>query len=483
MKTRIGKRRTGRLFKHGAGYAVAWTVNGKRMFQSLRDKDGNPITVKKEAETARAELMAPYRAADEKAVLVNMVDKLASATATVERLEDERTPALSVAAAWQAYVAAPNKPDSGPRTLAGYESQWDRFAKWMKATHPDKPALRDVTTEIAGEYSADLSANVRPATHNKHIALISLVFRTLTDNPNARYIANPFGKVTRKRAVANSRRELTVEELTRVCAAATGELRTLFAIGIYTGLRLGDAATLRWQEVDLIRGAIIRIPSKTARRNPKPVTVPVHSALALILAATPEKRRRGYVLPEAADLYQRDASALSRQIQAVFEDNGVQTVKEGTAYAKPTGKQNKDGNEGKPDRKPIGKRAVVEVGFHSLRHTFVSLCRMADAPLAVVEAIVGHASPAMTRHYTHTSEGAARLAVNALPSVLGDAQASVATAKAPAGETAVAIVADGAAGNRKSVPEWIRTALSGILASLDAGQTQKARRELAALTA
>jgi hypothetical protein len=70
--------------------------------------------------------------------------------------------------------------------------------------------------------------------------------------------------------------------------------------------------------------------------------------------------------------------------------------------------------------KHTGKRAVVEVGFHSLRHTFVSLCREAGAPLAVVEAIVGHASPAMTRHYTHVGEAAARASVAALPSVLGE---------------------------------------------------------------
>ena len=66
-----------------------------------------------------------------------------------------------------------------------------------------------------------------------------------------------------------------------------------------------------------------------------------------------------------------------------------------------------------------GRRAVVEVGFHSLRHSFVSRCRQANAPLSVVEAIVGHSSPAMTRHYTHVGELAAAVAVGALPRVMG----------------------------------------------------------------
>ncbi|MFO7870706.1 MAG: tyrosine-type recombinase/integrase [Kiritimatiellia bacterium] len=58
-------------------------------------------------------------------------------------------------------------------------------------------------------------------------------------------------------------------------------------------------------------------------------------------------------------------------------------------------------------------------GFHSLRHTFVSLCRESNAPLAVVEAIVGHANPAMTRHYTHVGDLAASQAVAALPAFIG----------------------------------------------------------------
>ena len=39
------------------------------------------------------------------------------------------------------------------------------------------------------------------------------------------------------------------------------------------------------------------------------------------------------------------------------------------------------------------RRAIVRVGFHSLRHSFVSLCTKAKTPLHVVQKIVGHATP------------------------------------------------------------------------------------------
>jgi integrase len=177
----------------------------------------------------------------------------------------------------------------------------------------------------------------------------------------------------------------------------------LLALGIYSGLRLGDCATLRWGEVDLPRAMIRRIPNKTARRNPKPVIVPIHPILIGMLSETPLNKRGEYVLPEMAALYNRRTDMVTDMVQRHFKARGITLHKPGTG---------KD-----------GKRAVIEVGFHSLRHTFVSLCRESNAPLSVVESIVGHSSPAMTRHYTHVGELAAGRAVALLPSVMGNKKA------------------------------------------------------------
>src|SRR5439155_15929068 len=148
-----------------------------------------------------------------------------------------------------------------------------------------------------------------------------------------------------------SRREMTFDELKKICDAATGELRTLLALGVYTGLRLGDCATLRWAETDLKRSMIRRIPNKTARRNPKPVIVPIHPTLRDMLATTPADKRDDYVLPETAALYNRRTDLVTDMVQRHFASCGLKPHKPGTG---------KD-----------GKRAIVEVGFNSLRHTFI----------------------------------------------------------------------------------------------------------------
>jgi integrase len=57
------------------------------------------------------------------------------------------------------------------------------------------------------------------------------------------------------------------------------------------------------------------------------------------------------------------------------------------------------------------------VGFHSLRHSFVSLCAKAGAPQHVVQRLVGHGSPAMTEHYTHLDDRQKQAAVQALPDI------------------------------------------------------------------
>ena len=68
---------------------------------------------------------------------------------------------------------------------------------------------------------------------------------------------------------------------------------------------------------------------------------------------------------------------------------------------------------------------MVEVGFHSLRHTYVSLHAERGTSQAVIQANVGHGSPSMTAHYTHIGKDAARQAATALDYGIVDAEYEV----------------------------------------------------------
>jgi len=391
------------LLKRGNNYYCSWRRDGKLHTRALRDANGQPISTVENARKARDEFMRPFTASTETKVLEELSAKLQGHKAAIAKWEDEQNPPLSIAQAWHEFLGSPNRPDSGASTLHQYEFQWQAFADWTKEKHGDVLSLRAVTKELAEEYAGSLNhGRLSASTYNKHLNLLTLVFRVVKHK--AKLTANVWEDIQRKRVITNSRRELTVEELREVCQAATGELKLLLAIGIYTGLRLGDCATLRWAETDLARGVIRRIPNKTARRHPKPVLVPIHPALKDLLATTPVGEQGDYVLPETAALYLHRTNLVTAMVQQHFKTCGITLHKPGTGTD--------------------GKRAVIEVGFHSLRHTFVSLCRESNAPLAVVESIVGHSNPAMTRHYTHVGEVAAGLAVAALPTVIGEVPAA-----------------------------------------------------------
>ena len=382
----------GTIELHGRTYRARWMVDGKYYTRSTGTAD------REEAEAKLAEFLEPFKLKDEKDTLAVLAKKVEGINAELREIEEAK-PALTLAQGFNAYRNAANRPDSGARTLADYEGYYEGLVSWMKANRPDCVEMRKLTKSDAEAFAADFKRNHSAGTFNKRITFYACMWRTLADNADARLECNPWEKITKLRGGDTfTRRELTIDELRRVCDGAKGEMRLLFAVGIYTGLRLGDCALLDWGNVDLTRGIIAVIPRKTARHaHGKPVIIPIHGTLAGVLSETPTNKRTGYVMPETANTYRREPSILTNRIQAHFRACGIETQT----------------SQGK------GRKAQTAVGFHSLRHTFVSLAANAGVPLAHVQSIVGHSSPAMTRHYFHVSENALQNAVGALPSVGG----------------------------------------------------------------
>ena len=422
-----GRKKRGRGNGHGTlergasgVYLARWMANGKRHSKSTGTH------VLREAEKKLEEFTSLFRLENEQRTLETLTGRIEGVKAEIREWKEQR-PALRLVDAFAAYRASASRPDAGDRTLSGYESYFNRFLDWMKENRPEeKPEeletdtgegpkeyaveVRAVTAADAEEYAAHTIDHLSAGTFNKHLVFLRCMWRILMDGDagksdeadrpeklKAKILENPWLRIHKRKHTPHARRELTVEELGAVINAARGEMRLLFAIGIYTGLRLGDCALLEWGNVDLVRGFVSVVPRKTKRRTGKMVTVPLHGVLAGMLSDVPARMRRGYVLPETAKDYRRDDAIVSNRITALFEKCGIKT--------------------GHVDEKT--GRKVVDVGFHSLRHTFVSLTANGGAPMAAVQSIVGHGSPAMTRHYYHENEKALRGVVAALPDVSG----------------------------------------------------------------
>jgi len=404
----------GTLEMHGRVWRARWTVDGKTFTRSTGTSD------KREAAKRLAEFTAPFKLGNEKATLEGLAAKVQGVTAELKAYEDAK-PALALKHGFEAYRKSAERPDTGAATLEMYECQYSRLATWIAKHYPDATEMRHVSRAMAEAFMAYLAEKFSANTYNKYATLFRRMWEVLAET--ARLTVNPWTKIKHKAEDKTAtRRELTVDELHRVCDNVKGEMRMLFAVGIYTGLRLGDCALLEWGNVDLTRRMIAVVPRKTARHaNGRPVIIPIHATLAAMLAETPAEKRTGYVMPRTAATYRTDRAALTDKIQAAFMAAGIRTATKADGSA----------------------RATVEVGFHSLRHTFVSLAANAGVPMAHVQSIVGHTSPAMTRHYFHVSENALQNAVGALPDIGGAVALPDGTNAAQAVPCAFCAVLDG----------------------------------------
>lgn len=396
----MARKTEGRIFKRGKIFWADYSVEGKRFRHALRDANGTKVTDRETAQKLLDDLVNPFRLYDK----TERARLLASTVKTLEQKTAEAVeianPPLRIADAWDTFIKSPARPDSGERTISDYKGYYSAFVDWLDKECGELVYLRDISRDTAGKYAAYMTSSGKsPNTFNKHTGFLKMLYRVLADQIRTK--ANPFAGITRKKLKTESRRELTIEELYRVLNEAEGDLALLLNLGTFTGLRLGDCCTLHWGEIDLVKRVIRRIPNKTASKNPKPVLVGIPGPLYELLNAIPANRRKGFLLPQIAAVYSdiNRRPTITRHIQAHFEKCGIQTQKTGTGkYKDPATGEIKD----------TGKRAVVEVGFHSLRHTYVSLHAERGTPQAVIQGNVGHGNPAMTRHYTHIGEAAAR---------------------------------------------------------------------------
>ena len=374
-----------------------WTlrclINGKRVSKSTGTRD------RAEAEQFAKRFLAPYVKDDAARTFENIQAAVMTERQLAEMREAEG-PQLKMCDAWEAYEASPLRRDLAPATLEGKKQVFRKFLEYMNKVFPEVVEVRHLARYHTENYLNYLRKDHSASTYNNRLCVLREVHRTLMKRAAAK--ENPWEGFPLRADDSHTRRELTIEELARLVDMASREgpeFRTLFGIAMYTGLRLGDCCKLTWAEVDIVRSIIQKVPEKTKKyRKGRPVTIPIHKVLADLLMQTPIEARTGYVLPTIGPWAASGSNGMAKvhhRIGKIFKNAGIVTSVE---------------VEGRKWKAP-------EASFHSLRHTFVSMSANAGVPLHIVQAIVGHESTAMTRHYYHENVAALQKAVEAIPSI------------------------------------------------------------------
>ena len=371
----------GTLEKKPNGIWMArWIKNGKSFSRSTKTR------VREEAEKILASFVKPFQEDDESAIIENLkaqIRKMENKLAEKERL----LPALKLADALETYFNDVNVRKVSAGTHKLYGEMMRSLEKYVADYDKSIVEMRDVSPLLVKSYLKKLKAEFKGTTYNRYLKFYKKVWRTLYDE--ARLTCNPWLEYQNQKEDAESRRNLTVEELVRVVSSLEGEWKLLFVIGTYSGMRLIDCCHLDWQDINMSAQTMFVLTRKTHKR----VQIPIHTDLYTMLSLIPIEERHGYVVPECASAYDRHST--NRKLKKIFENCGIKTNKMGEK----------------------GRRSCL-VGFHSLRSGFVTFAAEAGIPFPVIQEIVGHGSTRMTEHYFRTKKENLIECVKAIPSVV-----------------------------------------------------------------
>jgi integrase len=257
--------------------------------------------------------------------------------------------------------------------------------------------LSAVTRKMITEFRNQVAQKASATTTNHDLKAIKLLFRSAKRDGYIIEEPTEFVESVRKTS-EGARRPFTVSEIRSVVELADKEWRSLVLFGLYTGQRLADLATFRWENIDLARNEIRIKTRKTGKRLSIPIAPPLKTHIESLPAG-----REGYLHPKAAATVnsQKRSGTLSNQFANLLAQAGLRDKA-------PHRSKGKGRN---------AKRSSNGLSFHALRHTAVSLLKDAGIPEAVVMELVGHESKAMSAHYTHVGTEALAKAVAALPAI------------------------------------------------------------------
>ncbi|MBQ6474206.1 MAG: hypothetical protein IJJ33_19625 [Victivallales bacterium] len=327
-------------------FCICWverTPDGKRVWRRRTTGTDNYD----EAE----ELCKTFEAARAKRLCKETVASLLKAAGDSESI----APDVNLTDLWTWYVSH-CEIRCAERQQRDRQNKLSLFISWLTETHPELKTVQEISLRIASEYwQALASQGAAASTRNNHLSALHTIWSAI--HAPMELPSNPWAAIQRDRSSSIPYQPFTAAELIALRCAAE-EFHSLCAeekfwpaaieMGYYTGLRLGDIATLEFEELRRDDEFLILVPNKT--RHWGDDRVAVHS-LSLPWIELLPFGTDGFVWPKAAASYA--TSSLSAEFSAIATSAGIQLDREP--------------EEGERRNKNVRLKC-----FHSLRHTFAT---------------------------------------------------------------------------------------------------------------
>jgi integrase len=219
---------------------------------------------------------------------------------------------------------------------------------------------------------------------------------------------DPAAAVRRPKVTSKEASHLTPAQVAKLLTEAQrSRYASLFELLVHTGLRRGEALSLRWADIDLDRGTL-QVRGTLAR---------IDGALVVTEPKTAKSKR---VLPLSDS-----AARVLRNVQHVQAAErllaGSAWRETGFVFTTETGEPCDPRNALRAFKVAAARAGVPDAGLHTLRHSAASVMLTNGVPLKVVSEILGHSSIAITGDvYGHVSPDVSRDAVRTLGDVLAN---------------------------------------------------------------
>jgi integrase len=308
----------------------------------------------------------------------------------------EQLPSTTIKAFFEAWLKR-KELETGEKTHIRYSVVVEQFLEFLG----NKASLDigHVTAKEITRFRDTLIERSSPNTVNVSLKIIRAAFNQA--RRDGLIDQNEAERVTlMKRVGPSNRRPFTLDEIRRVLEVADKEWKGMILTGLYTGLRLGDIASLTWANLDLTSQELRLVTQKTGRIQNIPLAQPLIRQFES-LPATEDPHQP--LFPRAFNRYATNYfnGDLSKQFYQILVSAGLAQPR---AF-RVTGKGHKV------------RHQQHELSFHCLRHTATSLLKNAGVSDVIARDIIGHDSAAVSRQYTHIDQETKRKAVNMIPDI------------------------------------------------------------------
>jgi len=229
-------------------------------------------------------------------------------------------------------------------------------------------SLSEIKPDLIEAYKKERLKLVSQATVNRELACLRFMFSKAVEWEKAD--VNPVKRVKLFRENNQRIRYLSMDEIGRLVACSSEDLKPIILTALYTGMRSGEILKLKWEDVDLTQRIIYVANSKNGEMR----EIPIKDSLYDVLKRMDRKSQYIFVKGDG-----NPYASIHRQFTAVLKRAGIENFR-----------------------------------FHDLRHTFASHLVMSGAELMTVKELLGHKTLRMTLRYSHLSASHKRKAIDML---------------------------------------------------------------------